>query len=106
MNPIFCKNYIDKYLGIQFVKEHFDKIGNGEDIDSGPIVFGYGSVATIVNTKYQASRQNRKSQNTWAMLNSIGIPINLFGNKYYLFKQQLMYDIFMLWTSVEIENLD
>ncbi len=101
MSSTFLTNFIDEYLGILLVKEHFDGIG-GDDIDSGPILFGYGSVATIVNIKYQASKGNWKAKNTWGLLNMIGVPVNLFGNKYYLFKQQLMYDIFMLWTAVDL----
>ena len=72
-----------------------------EDLDSGPLVFGYGSVATIMNVITQA-QYNKQEKLTWGFLNVLGIPINILGKKYYLIKQELMLDIFMLWTSVAL----
>ena len=93
--------FIDEYLGIQLVKENED--GSSKmDVDSGPVVFGYGASATIMNIKTQASLNNPRSKVTWAAMNLISFPINLFGKKYYLFRQEPMFDLFMLWGSVEI----
>ena len=41
----------------------------GEDVDSGPIVFGYGASATIMNIKAQAVLGVPKAKNTWALIN-------------------------------------
>jgi len=71
-------------------------------MDSGPVVFGYGSSATIMNIKTQASLSNRKSKITWAVMNTIAIPINIFKKKFYLLKKEPMLDLFMLWGSTEL----
>lgn len=74
----------------------------GEDVDSGPIVFGYGASATIMNIKAQAVLGVPKAKNTWALINLIGIPINMGYKKFYIFKQEPMLDLFMLWGSVSL----
>ena len=102
-NEQFNDLLIDKILGIQFVREYKPPSQRGFDIDSGPILFNYGSVATIMNTKAQASLNN-DSRFTWAFLNLLGIPSNYLWEKNYLFKKELMFDIFMLWCSVELDS--
>ena len=102
-NEVFKKLLINKVMGIQLVHEHLQPSTKGMDIDSGPVLFTYGSVATIMNTKTQAAfRQDSKL--TWGFLNMLGLPISTFRYKYYLFKQELMFDIFMLWCCVEIND--
>ncbi len=100
-NNDFKKIFIDDYCGVQLVKENEDGSDN-MDVDSGPVVFGYGASATIMNIKTQASMKDSNSKRTWAVMNTISIPINIFGSKYYLFKKEPMFDIFMLWGCVEL----
>lgn len=100
-NERFKINFVDEYIGVQMVKENEDG-SNRMDVDSGPVIFGYGASATIMNIKTQAKLKERKSKNTWAVMNTISLPINLIGKKYYLFKKEPMFDIFMLWASVEL----
>lgn len=93
---------VDEYMGVQLVKENENGKG-GSDIDSGPVVFGYGASATIMNIKTQASLGFKpKAKNTWALMNLVGIPINCFGKKYFIFKKEPMFDLFMLWSGVEL----
>jgi len=99
-NKIYLDIFVDRYFGLSLVKEYIE--GGEGDIDSGPLLFGYGSVATIVNIKTQSAVRNKKLNLTWGLLNCLGLPINLTGDKYYLFQQELIFDIFMLWTSVEL----
>ncbi len=100
-NEKFKETFIDTYLGIQLVKENEDG-SNNMDIDSGPVVFGYGASATIMNIKTQASFKSTKSKITWAVMNLISFPINIFNKKYYLMKKEPMLDLFMLWGSTEL----
>lgn len=98
-NEIFQNNYIDDILEIKLVREY---VNDGEqDLDSGPVILNYGSVATIMNIKTQ-SKFGVKERSTWNLMNTLGIPINLFSKKYYLFQKELMFDIFMLWSSVSL----
>ena len=99
-NSIYRENYLRRFLGIHFIKEY--EHGGEMDVDSGPILFNIGSVATIMNIKTQHTVSNQQLRLTWGLLNMLGIPVNLFGEKHYLFQQELMFDIFMLWTAVSI----
>lgn len=98
-NHAYISNYRHQICGVQLVNEFKDK--GEQDIDSGPIILGYGSVASIMNMTAQASL-NQPSKWTWGFFNTLGVPIHIFGRKYFLFQQELMLDIFMLWASVEL----
>lgn len=100
-NTTFNHLLVDRYLGVELVKEHQDG-RNVMDVDSGPVVFGYGASATIMNIKTQAALGNQKSRNTWALMNVLGLPINFLGRKFYLFGAEPMFDVFMLWGCVEM----
>jgi hypothetical protein len=101
-NHQFQDLLVTDFLGIQLVKENEDG-SNEMDIDSGPVVLGYGASATIMNIKTQASLGNPQGKITWAVMNMLAAPINLFGKKYYLLQQEPMLDLFMLWGCVELE---
>jgi len=95
--PLFIKEFV----GISLIKENLGSV-NSEDIDSGPLLFGFGSVATIMNSKTMATLNIKGAKSTWSFLNLIGFPINLFGKKYYLLGKEPIYDIFLLWTAVDL----
>ena len=97
----YRKRFEDKFLGISFIKEYESAI-HLADIDSGPVILGYGSVATIMHTKLLGKLHLQGSRLTYGFLNLLGLPINLFGKKYYLLGQEPMFDIFMLWNAVGI----
>jgi len=101
-NQKFKDLFLNEYLGIQMVKEN----ENGSDVmdmDSGPVLFGYGASATVMNIKTQASHGDNKPRRTWALMNTISLPVNFFKRKYYLFKKEPMFDMFMLWSAVELK---
>lgn len=100
-NEKFEDLFIDSYLGIQMVKENEDG-SNEMDYDSGPVVFGYGAAATIMNIKTQGNLENQNAKATWALINLISLPINLFKKKYLIFKKEPMLDLFVLWASTDI----
>lgn len=62
-NNIFKELLVDNFLGVQLVKENEDG-SNEASIDSGPVIFGYGASATIMNIKTQASFQDAKAKKT------------------------------------------
>lgn len=97
----YKETFVDQYCGIQLVKEN-ENGSNDSDYDSGPVIFGYGAAATIMNIKTQASLGTQNSKITWAFFNTISFPLNFFYSKNYLFKQEPMYDLFMLWAAVEM----
>lgn len=99
-------NYLDqlgsRHFGIDFIKEFKDK-NRKMDVDSGPILFGIGSVATIMNIRTQscANTKNR-SPLTYGFMNLLGIPFSGIKRKFYLFKKEPMFDLFMLWVGVSL----
>lgn len=97
-NKKFEQAFKSSFMGIKFVKEDL-KNPSFSDVDSGPVLFGFGSVATIMNIKTQKSLGAR-TRITEGFLNVLGMPINLGGKKFYLFKQEPMFDLFMLWVLV------
>ena len=72
------------------------------DVDSGPVLFGYGASATIMNIKTQASLKKPNAKITWAAIHLISLPINIFEKKYLILKKEPMLDFFMLWSSTEL----
>ena len=95
-------SFKEDLFGMQMVREH--RVGGKEDYDSGPIINGYGAVATIVNIKGQAAIKNKKAFSSWRRLNAVTAPINMFSKKYYIFQQEVMFDLFMLWNAIEIQK--
>ena len=100
-NDKFLATFVDSYLGVQLVKENEDGSDN-MDVDSGPVLFGYGASATIMNIKTQASLGNPNARITWAAMNLISAPVNLINRKFLLLKQEPMLDLFMLWASTDL----
>lgn len=100
-NNQFKKTFVSSFFGVQLVKENEDG-SNKMDVDSGPVLFGYGASATIMNIKTQASFGSSKAKITWAVMNMISLPFNFFDSKFYLLKQEPMFDLFMLWGCVEL----
>ncbi len=95
----YRKRFHKNILGITFVRE-FETKTNFSDIDSGPVILGFGSVATIMNNILDGRINRKGAKFTYSLLNISGLPVNIFDNKYYLLKKEPMYDIFMLWNSV------
>ena len=93
--------FVDEYIGIQLVQENVDG-SNAMDVDSGPVILGYGASATIMNIKAQASLKNTKARRSWAAMNTISAPVNIFNRKFYIFKKEPMLDLFMLWGCTEL----
>ena len=100
-NDKFQNIFVDSYLGIQLVMENEDG-SNDMDFDSGPVVLGYGASATVMNIKTQSTLMKSNAKITWAAMNLISMPINIFSKKYFIFKQEPMFDLFMLWSSTEL----
>lgn len=100
-NRKFDSLFVRSFLWANLVKEHIDG-AEFPDIDSGPLLFGYGASATLMNIKTQASLGQPGAKATWGWMNVIGVPINFWDEKYYLFNSEPMFDLFMLWAAVEL----
>lgn len=101
-NALFQERLVNNPLNVSLVREHPRGDNSGSDVDSGPVIFGYGSSASIMNIKTQAALKKSTAKYSYGFFNMISIPYNLFGKKYHLAKKEIMFDIFMLWGAVEI----
>ncbi len=102
MNALFKTQFEKRVLGIHFIRENQDQ-SNKMDVDSGPVIWGIGSVATLMNVRAQSCMSvNSGPTFTYGFLNLLGVPITGFKSKYYLFKQAPMFDLFMLWVGVSL----
>lgn len=99
----FRRDFVHEIAGIELVREF--PLKGAEDYDSGPVIFNIGSAATLMQVK-TACLYGRCSPNTWGLFNTIGFPLFLRGQKSYLLKKNMMFDIFMLWGAVSIFQSD
>lgn len=96
---IFRTKFIKESVGLDLVRE-FIQSGE-EDYDSGPVIFGVGSAATLMHLK-TACIYGKCSPITWGMMNAIGFPIYFNNKKSFLLGQEMMYDLFMLWSAISL----
>jgi hypothetical protein len=97
-------------LGLLGVREYplYDNNGWGSsDIDSGPILWGIGGVASIVGIR--ACLKNRDTIQAQKLRNSIeafGLSITWNKQKYYLGGSLEVVDAFMAWANVSQQQKD
>jgi hypothetical protein len=98
---LYCNNFPADILGLHFIR-HYPKGDKGiGNIDSGPVVFGIGSAATMVgqapmrmfNDIERASRVDHS-------IDALGFPIT-WGNKTrYAFGLMPIADAFLVWSRL------
>lgn len=103
----FKDHFLDRRLGLVAIRE-FPKgrAGNG-DIDSGPVIWDVGGVASIVGIKAMAAHKD------WATAKSLrnnieglGYPVFFGQHKKYFFGVFPMADAFIAWSNVSLpENM-
>jgi hypothetical protein len=97
---LFEKQFIDTHFGLEAVREYPIGIHNWGDIDSGPVIWGIGTAATI--TGIRAALKNKAQDRYISMRNCIealGFPFQTQGKKQFLFGQQPMADAFLAWVN-------
>ncbi len=98
--------FVEKRLGLNAIREYPKGIEGQGDIDSGPVIWGIGTAATIVA---QRAAQNNGD---FTLANQIQNGIEAFGfpkvngeGKFYLNGYLDMGDVFIAWTrSTEIKQ--
>ena len=101
-------NLFDKYqrqfsddFFISLSREYPKGIGGKKNTNSGPIVFGYGAVASITNiATLKAHDQYSKAHRGFTAFDLIGLPTRSANDStQYLFGKFLLYDIFLTWAD-------
>lgn len=95
---LFKNRFSTKALGLPTISEYpKGKKGSG-DIDSGPVVFGVGTAATIMMIGvYAKYGEAELSAMQYATINAFGFSTKWSGRKSYLFGQLPMADAFICW---------
>jgi hypothetical protein len=96
---IYEAKFLDDRFGLSGVREYpKDEPGEG-DVDSGLVVFGMGSAATIVGigtlSQYNENLKANKIKHT---VEALGLPFKNSGRKVYLFGALPMADAFICWS--------
>ncbi len=102
---LFNKNFVDNQFGLTGIREYAKgESGNG-DIDSGPVILGFGGAATIVGMKtlslYGEDESSLKVRNA---VEAFGIPIQSEDHKQYLLGKLPIADAFIAWSHSGIEK--
>jgi hypothetical protein len=95
----FRTHFLDTRLGLTAIREFPKGIAGNGDIDSGPVIWDVGGVASIVGIRVFAV--NKDFENAIAIRNNIeGLTFATnFGSKKYFFGQLPMVDVFLAWSN-------
>lgn len=96
----YMKNYVTDLLFLPMIKESSDEYEDYEDVDSGPVILGYGSVATILGAGvFKRNGMLKVSTKMFQTIECIGFPYKDSKYKKYLAGLFPMADFFIAWTK-------
>ena len=98
---IYKRLFLSNISCLSYVKEfHSNKNANG-DIDSGPVLFGMGSAATVtaIGTS-SACGDQLMSQKLKRSIEAAGIPFTFNDKRFYLIGTIPIADLFILWSQL------
>jgi hypothetical protein len=95
----YQQDFSKRFFGLYGIQEYLHEDNSG-DVDSGPVIFGFGSSATIVGMR--AMHINGEVTEAYALRSEIeafGFPVKSDGRKKYLFGKLPMADVFISWAQ-------
>ncbi len=101
--PIFKAKFYNKRLTRLGIREYPLNIKGDGDIDSGPVIWDIGAVASIVGMQTAYLHNDVDTyKNLMRSVELFGIPYSYRGKKKYLFGKLTIADVFIAWSrSVE-----
>ncbi|MGC3943113.1 MAG: hypothetical protein QM762_01015 [Chryseolinea sp.] len=102
---IFKTHFVDTTLGLTGIREYMrGQIGFG-DVDSGPVVLGYGAASTIVGSATLAMYGDVNAGRLSALIEAFALPIENDSHRYHLLGFLPIVDAFIVWgQSLNLEN--
>lgn len=95
---LYKTNFVDTLLGLSSIREYAKNESGMGDVDSGPVLFNQGSVATIVGAHtLQLYGENELAQELQSIIRAFSFPINYGDRKTHLFGLLPMADAFIAW---------
>lgn len=103
---LYNRVYRANFLGLPMIQEYpYDNIEKG-DVDSGPVIFGYGSVATIIGAGvFKRYGELNLAERFNQTIEFLGFPYEDSERKIYLAGQIPMADFFIAWVK-SLRTLD
>jgi hypothetical protein len=95
---LYKSRFLDTRLGLTGIREYPNTITGSGDIDSGPIVLGFGSAATLAGMHTLSVYDDQESAATIRnQIEAFGFPASDEEKKNYLFGKLPMADAFIAW---------
>lgn len=99
----FNEYFVGDFLGIPLVREYPKGIKGLGDVDSGPIIFGYAPVPTVVSISVsRIYRDYSIFSRNLLVSEMLGVPKTSPDGKSYLLEKLLTYDAFLIWGKTII----
>jgi len=96
---LFKKNFVDTKFDLTGIREYPKGRPGSGDIDSGPVILGFGGAATIVGMRtLSAFGEDDLCLRIRNVVESLAFPIQSDGEKKYLFGALPIADAFIAWS--------
>ncbi len=105
-NKVYVKykeHFLDRRLGLIAVREFPKGYAGDGDIDSGPVIWDVGGVASIVGIKAMAIHKDFSvAKSLRNNIEGLGFPVSINQQKKYFFGTFPMADAFIAWANVTL----
>jgi hypothetical protein len=96
----FHRQFVTTFLGMPAIREYPKGCAGQGDIDSGPVLFGIGSAATIVGLgTARMAGDTLLANGLSGFIESVGLPVTYQGRKIYGFGLMPIADAFLCWSK-------
>lgn len=104
---LFKENFVDVKYGLTGVREYPKGESGTGDIDSGPIILGFGGAATIVGMQTLSIFGERElSLKIRNAVESVAFPIQGENEKEYFFGSMPIADAFIAWSHTNMTGVE
>lgn len=101
----YRNNFLENRLGLTLIREYPKGTEGKGDIDSGPVIWDIGGVASIVGIKAMAVNKDYSSAKTLRNnIEALTLPLTINNQKRYFLGLFSMADIFIAWSNITYFN--
>jgi hypothetical protein len=96
---LYTKNFVDSKFGLTGIREYPKGIAGSGDIDSGPVIFGFGGAATIVGIQtLSLFGEHQTSHKIMTGVEALGFATETGDRKKYIVGMLPIADAFIAWS--------
>jgi hypothetical protein len=101
----YRNNFLENRLGMTLIREYPKGTEGKGDIDSGPVIWDIGGVASIVGIKAMAVNKDYSSAKTLRNnIEALTLPLTINNQKRYFLGLFSMADAFIAWSNITYFN--